>query len=99
IMFSTPLEIMPAISLGTIFAVSPDSMFTTSSDVTSVNIKPGFLVSVNTSSLVVTMLNLSPDEKQKYKQDEQQKGAENRRIAVVELTERVHDRYWHVEES
>ena len=31
-------------------------------------------------------------------QTEQQKGAENRRIAVGELTERMRDRYWHVEE-
>ncbi|CAG8820899.1 8940_t:CDS:2, partial [Cetraspora pellucida] len=34
-----------------------------------------------------------------YVQTEQQKGAENRRVSVVELTERIRDRYWHVEES
>src|SRR5215213_5582279 len=34
-----------------------------------------------------------------YVQTEQQKSAENRRIAVGELTERVRDRYWRVEEK
>ena len=33
-----------------------------------------------------------------YIQTEKQKNAENRRIAVGELTERVRDRYWRVEE-
>ncbi|CAB4438152.1 unnamed protein product [Rhizophagus irregularis] len=33
-----------------------------------------------------------------YVQTEQQKNAENRRIAVGELTERMRDRYWRVEE-
>ena len=33
-----------------------------------------------------------------YVQPEQQKSAENRRIAVGELTERMRDRYWRVEE-
>ncbi|CAB4399051.1 unnamed protein product [Rhizophagus irregularis] len=33
-----------------------------------------------------------------YIQTEQQKSAEDRRIAVGELTERMHDRYWRVEE-
>ncbi|CAB4382779.1 unnamed protein product [Rhizophagus irregularis] len=33
-----------------------------------------------------------------YVQTEQQKNAENRRIAVGELTERIRDRYWRVEE-
>src|SRR4051794_13838081 len=33
-----------------------------------------------------------------YVQTEQQKNAENRRIAMGELTERIRDRYWHVEE-
>jgi len=31
-------------------------------------------------------------------QTEQQKSIENRRLAVAKLTERMHDRYWHVEE-
>ncbi|CAG8641422.1 2589_t:CDS:2 [Cetraspora pellucida] len=34
----------------------------------------------------------------KYVQSEQQRSAENRRIAVIELTERVHDKYWYIEE-
>ena len=34
-----------------------------------------------------------------YIQTEQQKSAKNRRIAVGELTERMRDRYWHVEEK
>ncbi|GES90186.1 hypothetical protein GLOIN_2v1775727 [Rhizophagus clarus] len=34
----------------------------------------------------------------KYVQTEQQKGAENQKIAVGELTERMRDKYWHVEE-
>lgn len=34
-----------------------------------------------------------------YVQTEQQKGAEHRRLAVAELTERVRDRYWSVEET
>jgi len=33
-----------------------------------------------------------------FVQTEKQKGAENRRLTVVELTERVRDRYWSVEE-
>ena len=33
-----------------------------------------------------------------YVQPEQQKSAKNRRIAVGELTERMRDRYWRVEE-
>src|SRR5438046_1960769 len=33
-----------------------------------------------------------------YVQTEQQKSTENRRIAVGELNERIHDRYWRVEE-
>ncbi|GET04708.1 hypothetical protein GLOIN_2v1775727 [Rhizophagus clarus] len=33
-----------------------------------------------------------------YVQTEQQKGAENHKIAVGELTKRMRDRYWHVEE-
>lgn len=33
-----------------------------------------------------------------YVQTEQQKNAENRRLAVAELTERIRDRYWCVEE-
>ncbi|CAB5152408.1 unnamed protein product [Rhizophagus irregularis] len=33
-----------------------------------------------------------------YVQTEQQKRAKDRRIAVGELTERMRDRYWHVEE-
>lgn len=33
-----------------------------------------------------------------YVQTEQQKSIENRRIAVGELTERMRDRYWRVEE-
>ena len=32
-------------------------------------------------------------------QTEQQKEAENRRLTVAELTERVRDRYWRVEET
>jgi len=32
-------------------------------------------------------------------QTEQQKGAEHRRLAVAELTKRVRDRYWCVEEA
>ncbi|CAB4385800.1 unnamed protein product [Rhizophagus irregularis] len=34
----------------------------------------------------------------KYVQTEQQKNAENQKIAVGELTERMYNRYWHVEE-
>ena len=34
-----------------------------------------------------------------YAQTEQQKSAEDRRIAVNELTERMRDRYWRVEET
>uniref|UniRef100_U9TYC2 Uncharacterized protein n=1 Tax=Rhizophagus irregularis (strain DAOM 181602 / DAOM 197198 / MUCL 43194) TaxID=747089 RepID=U9TYC2_RHIID len=34
----------------------------------------------------------------KYVQTEQQKNAENQRIAVSELTERIRDRYWRIEE-
>ncbi|CAB4482626.1 hypothetical protein RhiirA1_475786 [Rhizophagus irregularis] len=34
-----------------------------------------------------------------YVQTEQQKRAEDRRIAVGELTERMCDRYWHVKET
>jgi len=34
-----------------------------------------------------------------FMQTEQQKKAENRRLAVIELTERVRDRYWSVEEK
>ncbi|GES94243.1 hypothetical protein GLOIN_2v1777473 [Rhizophagus clarus] len=33
-----------------------------------------------------------------YVQTEQQKGAENQKIAVDELTKRMRNRYWHVEE-
>ena len=33
-----------------------------------------------------------------FVQTEQQKEAENRRLTVAELTERVRDRYWRVEE-
>ena len=33
-----------------------------------------------------------------FVQTEQQKKAENRRLTVAELTERVRDRYWRVEE-
>ena len=33
-----------------------------------------------------------------FVQTEKQKGAENRRLTVVELTERIRDRYWNVEE-
>ena len=33
-----------------------------------------------------------------YVQIEQQERAENRRLAVAELTERIRDRYWSVEE-
>ena len=33
-----------------------------------------------------------------FVQTEQQKDAENRRLTVAELTERVRDRYWRVEE-
>ena len=33
-----------------------------------------------------------------FVQTEKQKGAENRRLTVVELTERIRDRYWSVEE-
>ena len=33
-----------------------------------------------------------------YVQTEQQESAENRRLAVAELTERIRDRYWSVEE-
>ncbi|GBC05795.1 hypothetical protein RclHR1_06420018 [Rhizophagus clarus] len=33
-----------------------------------------------------------------YIQTKQQKGAENQKIAVSELTKRMRDRYWHVEE-
>ncbi|CAG8840062.1 1048_t:CDS:1, partial [Cetraspora pellucida] len=33
-----------------------------------------------------------------YVQTKQQKGAKNRRVSVVELTERIRDRYWRVEE-
>ncbi|PKY60290.1 hypothetical protein RhiirA4_518069 [Rhizophagus irregularis] len=33
-----------------------------------------------------------------YVQTEQQKGAESQKIAVGELTERMRDRYWRVEE-
>ncbi|CAG8648005.1 6937_t:CDS:2, partial [Dentiscutata erythropus] len=32
-------------------------------------------------------------------EEKQQKGAENRRVSVVELTKRIRDRYWRVEES
>ena len=35
----------------------------------------------------------------KYVQTEEQRRADNRRITVVELTERVRDRYWSVEET
>ncbi|CAG8599622.1 7025_t:CDS:2 [Rhizophagus irregularis] len=35
---------------------------------------------------------------EKYVQTEQQKGAESQKIAVGELTKRMCDRYWHVEE-
>ena len=34
-----------------------------------------------------------------YAQIEQQKGAEHWRLVVAELTERMHDRYWCVEEA
>ena len=34
-----------------------------------------------------------------YAQTEQQKGAEHRRLVVAELTERMRDRYWCVEEA
>jgi len=34
-----------------------------------------------------------------YAQTEQQKGAEHRRLVVAELTERMRDRYWYVEEA
>src|SRR5205085_4788747 len=34
-----------------------------------------------------------------FMQTEQQKKAENRRLAVIELAERVRDRYWSVEEK
>ena len=33
-----------------------------------------------------------------FVQTEKQKGAENRRLTVVKLTERIWDRYWSVEE-
>jgi len=34
----------------------------------------------------------------KFVQIKQQKEAKNQRLTVVELTERIHDRYWNVEE-
>ena len=34
-----------------------------------------------------------------FVQTKQQKEAENRRLTVVELTERIRDRYWSVEEK
>ena len=34
-----------------------------------------------------------------YVQMEQQESAENRRLAVAELNERIRDRYWSVEET
>ncbi|CAG8814475.1 19567_t:CDS:1, partial [Cetraspora pellucida] len=34
-----------------------------------------------------------------YRKTEQQKNTENRRTAMAELTKRVHDKYWYVEET
>ena len=33
-----------------------------------------------------------------FVQTEQQKKAENRKLTIVELTERIRDRYWNIEE-
>ncbi|CAG8493662.1 10747_t:CDS:2 [Scutellospora calospora] len=66
ITFSTSLGITSAISSGVMSTALPDTTSTTSLDVISVasmNIRPVSLASVDTSPLVVTTLNLSPDEK------------------------------------
>ncbi|CAB5199476.1 hypothetical protein RhiirA5_423087 [Rhizophagus irregularis] len=46
----------------------------------------------------VSTYGVDDDILKKYVQTEQQKGAESQKIAVGELTKRMCDRYWHVEE-